>query len=140
MAKELGGNWTKLAVRRLAKNRYVTLLVLKTTADFYGWSEFFPTVADARFTEAGETGLVLDRSQGGRTRGRYATVRICRGTSKQGHPKELTNQFRLSRNATMKDYAEVAKGVSRDFGWMEDHACRRRSKDEWLSIADALGL
>lgn len=132
--------WTRLAVRRLAKDRFVSLLVLKTTADFYGWSEFFPTVVDARLLESPDGGLVLNRYANGRTRGRYSTVRICRGTSKQGHPRELTNQFRLSKNATMKDYAEVAKGVSREFGWMEDHACRRRSQDEWLSIAEALGV
>ena len=132
--------WTRLAVRRIAKNRFVSLLVLKTTAEFYGWSEFFPTVTEARELEAEGSGLIFNRCANGRTRGRYSTVRICRGMSKQGHPKELTNQFRLSKNATMKDYAEVAKGVSRDFGWMEDHACRRRSKDEWLSIAEALGV
>ena len=132
--------WVELAVRRLAKGRYVKLICLKDTADFYGWSEFFPTVTEARELEAEGSGLIFNRCANGRTRARYSTVRICRGMSKQGHPKELTNQFRLSKNATMKDYAEVAKGVSRDFGWMEDHACRRRPKDEWLSIAEALGV
>lgn len=132
--------WTRLAVRRLAKNRFVSLLVLKTTADFYGWSEFFPTVTEARELEADGSGLVFNRCANGRTRGRYSTLRISRSSDKQGHPRALTNQFRVSKNATMKDLAEIAKGVSQDFGWMEDKSCRRRTKEEWLSIAEALGV
>ena len=132
--------WTRLAVRRLAKNRFVSLLVLKTTADFYGWSEFFPTVVEARELEADGSGLVFNRCANGRTRGRYSTLRISRSSDKQGNPRALTNQFRVSKNATMKDMAEIAKGVSQDFGWMEDKSCRRRTKVVLLSISDALGL
>lgn len=130
--------WVELAVRRLAKGRYVKLICLKSTADFYGWSEFFPTVIESRLADGDGETLVFNQMRRGVHRGRHALVRISRDANKQGHPAGVTNQFRVSQCAMQRDYAEIAQGVGVEFGWMEDKNNRRRSQEEWRLISKRL--
>lgn len=130
--------WVELAVRRLAKGRYVKLICLKNTADFYGWSEFFPTVIESRLADGDGQSLRVSNMRRGHHRGRHAYVRISRSSDKQGHPSGVTNQFRVSQCATQRDYAEIASGIGVDYGWMEDKNNRRRSREEWELIGSRL--
>ena len=130
--------WVELAVRRLAKGRYVKLICLKNTADFYGWSEFFPTVVESRLADGDGESLRFPTFKRGRHRGRHAYVRVSRSSSQHGAPKGVTNQFRVSQCATQRDYAEIASGIGVDYGWMEDKTNRRRSREEWELISKRL--
>ena len=126
--------WLELAVRRLAKGRYVKLIVLKSTADFYGWSRIFPTLIDAKRVDY--PGNVFPMP--GRLTARQYTgtrLRICRKkTQNGGNPAGLTNCFRVSNNATRMDLTAIAQATSVDFGWMSDASGARITRERWLSI------
>ena len=62
---------------------------------------------------------------------------ISRSASKQGRKSTYSNQFRISRDATIPDLAKVAKFTDVDWNWMETPAGERRSREKWLALHDA---
>ena len=128
----------RLIVRRTKAGSKIVLQARKETAEFYGWTNHFEEDRGAVIEDpaGGGTlmvGPVLRRSQirGGRS------IVISRSASKQGRKSTYSNQFRISRDATIPDLAKVAKFTDVDWNWMETPAGERRSREKWLALHEA---
>ena len=129
---------TTLLIRRTKAGSPIWLKARKETAEFYGWTDHFEPYR-LGYSRDEETGVeyiaspTLKRSQmrGGRS------LTISRGSSKSSHNRTYSNQFRISRDATIPDIAKVAKFTDVDWNWMETPTGERRSREEWLSIHQA---
>ena len=102
-------DFCELAVRRIAFSNWVRLIALKTTADFYGWTEVFPTLNDAKRVDYPD------------------------GLMQQGFPVRLTNRFRVTNNAGVVDLATIAQATQIPFSWMTDKSNTRLCAEHWLS-------
>ena len=123
----------ELAIRRLAKGKWVRLIALKSTADFYGWSTVFPLIADAKSIDY-PSGIRPMPMRPKLTNYRACPLYICRSeVSKHGYPKRLTNRFRVTNNAATVDLVAIAQATQIPFGWMTDKAQQRISSDRWLA-------
>lgn len=103
-----------------------------STAIYYGWFDALvrpdrnPGVSmDDWSAVATWTARTVD-CYGGRR------LRICRSRIRKGHPAGLTNAFRVSRDATLKELAYLASITRPEFGWMESLDGRRVFREEWL--------
>ena len=137
----LSSDFSCLAVRRISRNNWVKLMVLRKTAEFYGWDRVFPDFIEAQQFE--RPGFLVNPYLKANYRGyRGHRLRICRhATSRQGNPARLTNAFRVSLNATVNDLYAIAQAVSIDYGWMENKNGYRRPKAEWdaIDLPDSYG-
>ena len=125
--------FVELAIRRLAKGKWVRLIALERTADFYGWSTVFPLLSDAKRVDY-PTGIRPMPCRPSVSSYRARPVYICRSvTSKHGYPKRLTNRFRVTNNAATIDLAAIAQATQIPFGWMTDKAQNRVSSDRWMA-------
>ena len=127
--------YVKLQIGLSETKRSKYVIALRTTADYYGWTEQFPAW----------------RPQGARQVGKYVTFqdpgrrgnlqlaggnrhRISRSPSTAGTPAGLTNAFRLSTSCTQFDLAELAYFTKGDWYWMEGLHGERISRDRWVQI------
>ena len=126
--------YVQLAIRQLPRGEWVRLIGLKATADFYGWSEVFPTWNQARAVVNDTTTRRPAYSISPR---RYKGVRhfICRDlNTTQGFPAGLTNCFRVTTNATAQDLIAIAQATQINYGWMTAKYGERRKKACWDAI------
>ena len=124
--------FSHLALRRISKGNWVQLMCLKATADFYGWSEAFPPITEAKLVDYPDGMRPWPAKLNGRN---YPGLRlyICREKlHRGGYPRELTNCFRVSRNVASRDLYALAQAVKVDFGWMNDQNYRRVRRADWL--------
>ena len=109
------------------------LHALRTTANYYGWTEKFE-----------EWSLKAEFEQGGRQFGRDPGrkghsqcssgfhVRICRSPVRSGLPAGFTNRFKVTANTGLFDLAELAYFTNVDWEWMETPRSGRVSRAEWI--------
>ena len=124
--------YVHLAIRKIRDGDWVQLMTLKTTADFYGWSDIFLPLSEAKAIDRGDGMLRWPRRIKTRS---YPALRlyICREKAhRRGYPRGLTNCFRVSRNACTRDLVALAQAVKVDFGWMNDKSYRRVTREQWL--------
>lgn len=123
-------DFVKLGVRAKPNRRFVWMRVLKSTADFYGWSTAFPPLLQLK-KETLDVPFLVDqgRKSGGPKPG-YSVV-ICRSESTAGWPAGLTNRFTVSSDASLKDLALIAQAVKVDWGWMTAHYGERKRRGWW---------
>lgn len=127
-------DFCELAIRKLSEWDWVRLMCLQATADFYGWSEVFPTIDDAKREDYAGRKRYFGHPRGYRGH-RGTRLRICRSkTSTTGYPGKLTNAFRVTNNARNNDLIAIAQAVKVDYGWMEAKYGERRKKAEWDAI------
>lgn len=127
--------YIKLLLLRPETGRDRWLIALRATADYYGWTEQFP-----RWTP--KPVLVTDRysySMMPNTRAEMFCEsgrrhRICRSASKHGMPRGMTNQFKVSKNCSIVDLAELGALTKVDWHWMSAPNGDRLSRADWLSI------
>ena len=104
----------------------------RSTADYYGWTQHFPTwVGEVDFFEGGR-GFLFDPGRRGHPQcssGRR--VRICRSPVKSGFPAGFTNAFKVTSNVGLFDLAELAHFTSVDWEWMTDPTGCRVSRADW---------
>ena len=109
--------------------------VLRTTADYYGWTKEFerwtPKIIE---TKGGYSFHQMPQRTGRGHAVGGKRLRICRSPKRQGHPAGLTNQFTISARIRMIDLAELANFTQVDWHWMEDRTGRRVSKEHWADI------
>ena len=114
------------------------LIALRTTADYYGWTEEFEEWRPR----------VIGTSQGYQlavhpgTRGKMYCEpgrrhRISRSPKRTGHPAGYVNAFKLSRSCGLLDIAELAHFTKGDWYWMERPRGGRASREEWAAIYEA---
>ena len=65
--------------------------------------------------------------------GRYL---ICRHPSKNGTPAGFCNRFRVSTNTLAVDLAKALEKIEIDWHWVMTPSGERRSKQDWLDIAN----
>ena len=123
-----------LAIRRISKGNWVQLMSLKSTADYYGWTEVFPDLFEAKSVDyPGNIRPWPTKLNGKNYKG--CRLRICRDkTYGSGNPAGLTNCFRVSNNASKLDLYAVAQAVKVDFAWMNDKTGARIKRSHWRSV------
>ena len=125
--------YVHLAIRKIRPGDWVQLMCLKTTADYYGWSETFPDISTAKAIDSGD-GLIQFPTRKRPRRTRALRLYISREKAhKKGYPRGLTNCFRVSRNVCNRDLVAMAHATTVDFGWMNDVGYNRVTRDEWLA-------
>ena len=131
-------SYVKLLLHRPNASASKYLIAMRATADYYGWTKEFEVwtpkpvdLGDDRtyFMDPGRKGHVMHEP--GRRH------RICRSPVTQGYPKGLTNAFKVSRNCSLLDLAEVAHFTDVDWHWMDSPFGERIFRDHWERIYQA---
>jgi hypothetical protein len=126
-------DFIELAIRRIAFANWVRLIALKTTADFYGWTEVFPRLNEAKRVDYPD-GLMQHPGRKNLRRFRAHPLVISRHEGgKHGYPVRLTNRFRVTNNAAELDLATIAQGTQIPFSWMTNKRGTRLCAEHWLS-------
>ena len=116
-----------------------TLHALRTTADYYGWSEEFEPWGPKVVAVVGNKTFVQDPGRRGEMfceAGRRH--RICRSPSTAGMPRGLTNQFKVSANCGLRDLAELANFTKGEWYWLDSPFGERISRDRWAEMYEAV--
>ena len=130
--------YIKLLLERREGRSDKWLIALRTTADYYGWTEKFPTWTLRPAPGQGPEGrFAMHPGRGEMFCERGVKCRVCRSVSRNANPPGKTNQFKVSRTCGVFDMAEIAYFTQSDWHWMSGPDCRRRTRDEWLAIYDA---
>ena len=127
--------YIKLLLLRPEKGADRWLIALRATADHYGWTEKFPRWRPKTVFEQGGYSFVRmpnTRAEMFCERGRRH--RICRAASKHGTPRGMTNQFKVSKNCSLLDLAELGALTKVDWHWMTAPNGERLDRAYWLSI------
>ena len=127
--------YVKLVIGLQNSERSKYLIALRTTADYYGWTEEFEPWTPKTVETAG--GYVVSRDPGRRGSLKLAggkRLRLCRSNSTQGMPAGLTNAFRVSARCRVSDLAELAHFTKGDWHWMEGLFGERISRERWEAI------
>lgn len=130
--------YVKLLLQRSERGRDKYLIALRTTADFYGWTNEFPVWRPPIVRYEDGVPLVADPGRRGEMFCEPGhRLRISRSPSRSSYPAGLTNSFKVSRNCGLKDLAEVAHFTSGSWCWMSSPRGRRRTRSQWDEIYQA---
>lgn len=114
-------------------DRYIS--ALRSTADYYGWTQEFKIWRPKAIAEDNGYQLFYFPARQGRGKARGGKrIRISRSESRQGNPARLTNQFTISNSMRTVDLAELANFTQGDWHWMEDLSGVRVSREHWAEI------
>ena len=114
------------------------LIALRTTADYYGWTEQFPAWTLRPAFETGGYVFAMDPGRKGEMFCEPGVkLRVCRSPSRQGNPRGKTNAFKVSRNCGLFDVSEIAHFTQGDWHWMEGPRHERKTREEWAAIYEA---
>ena len=124
--------YIKLLLNREAGTRDKYLIALRTTADYYGWTEQFPEWGpETTLSPDGRRYCVSPTRRGRLECEAGKRLRVCRSPSRQGQPRGMTNAFKVSNNCGLIDVAEVAHFTQGDWHWMTSPYGERISRDRW---------
>ena len=133
-------DFVKLVIYRDSAGEARWIQALRTTADYYGWTEEFEPWRPKVVGESnGYQLFYFPHRQGRGVASGGRRIRICRSTSKNGHPHGLTNQFTVSNSCRAIDLAELAHFTKVDWNWMSSPVGTRISRDRWEEIYQAGG-
>jgi len=127
--------YVKLVIGLQTVDHRKYLIALRTTADYYGWTEHLETWTPKTVETTG--GVRVVRDPGRRANLQFAggrRHRISRSSSTQGMPAGLTNAFRVSARCGVGDLAELAHFTEGDWEWMEGLHGERIRRDRWEEI------
>lgn len=128
----------KLAIRRVRRGVWVSLVGLQTTLDFYGWSTVFPTIWEAQRIDYEDgprqlsVGLTNKALMGGKR------FRVCREPSTHSHPRGSTNCFRIKGPVTNRDLIRIATSANEQLVWMEGQSGQRIDRETWEAMGQAV--
>ena len=109
-----------------------TLHALRTTADYYGWTEHFPVWTGQIDSFQGERGFLIDPGRRGHPQcSGGKRLRICRSPSRDGYPAGFTNAFKVTANTGLFDLAELAHFTKGDWHWLQDTSYQKVSRADW---------
>ena len=131
-------DYVKLLLLRPDKGPDRWLIALRTTADYYGWTEKFEVWEPEVLYEEGGYRFMTDPGRRGRMyceSGRKH--RISRSSSRKGMKAGLCNQFKVSYSCTLFDLAELAHFTKSDWYWMSGPTGERIGRDRWMQFHDA---
>jgi hypothetical protein len=126
-----------LVLRTNPQGQHATVRVLKTTAEFYGWTNHFKTPLDLLREEQGFPQYVRTKSNAWARLVGGTAIRIGRGTDMRRNEPGLTNQFRINNRVKISDLAELASKTEVEWQWLERPCGRRMERDWWLNLYPA---
>lgn len=135
-----GRDWyVALSLGQDKAGRHRLVFAQRPTADFFGWTAALPLwQGHRRQTPSGAwVGLQMGAVRRGPNKG-GKRVYISRSPSKMGHPAGLTHCFRINSLVRLQDMARLAAVTVGEWTWMETRFGERKSRDCWLSMANAL--
>ena len=119
------------------KSGPVSVVVVRETAELFGWDTAFPEW-NARFRDdygpgrrVGRLSMADPRNVSGGRR-----LRICRSKTKNGHPRGSTHCFRLIGPWSNRHLIALAAAAGERFEWMEGKNHARISREKWLARAE----
>ena len=124
-------DYQTLVIRREGNGNQVWIKGLKATFSYFGWDRLYDPWESGRPGPDGQTRVAYYGRSCGSGRSGGQRIRICRGLRQQGHPKGLTNCFRIHSHISNRDLAELAHFAGPEVGWMEAKCGRRLLWDEW---------
>ena len=117
------------------QNRSKWLIALRSTADYYGWTEAFPAwEPQGGYTSGGRRFFSDPGRRGGLQMRGGNRHRVCRSRSTAGTPAGMTNAFRLSTSCAVIDIAELAHFTEGEWFWMTGLHGERVSRERWEAI------
>ena len=131
-------DYIKLLIWRPDKGSDRWVRALRSTADYYGWTQKFePWSPKPQGTSGGYT-LCLDPGRKGEMFCEPGLRhRICRSPLRAGMPRGRTNQFKVSESCGLLDLAEIAALTQVDWHWMSGPTGDRKTRAQWLAIHEA---
>ena len=130
-------DYIKLLIWRPDKGSDRWVRALRSTADYYGWTEEFPVWTPKLAATAGGYGYCYDpgrrgfhHSEGGRRH------RISRHPSRNGMPPGFVNAFVVSNACNLTDLAELAHFTKVEWHWMTSPVGERITRDRWSRMYD----
>ena len=124
--------YVKLLLQRKAGTQDKYLIALRTTADYYGWTQEFPTwTPEIAFTSGGYEFFREPGRRGEMFCEAGRRIRVSRSPVKSGWPAGLVNQFKISENCGLWDLAEVAHFTQGNWHWMTCPFGERISRELW---------
>ena len=131
-------DYIKLLIWRPPSGPDRWLIALRTTADYYGWTEQFETWSPKPVGTMGGYTLLSDPGRRGRMYCEGGTqLRISRSPNRREKTPGMVNAFKVSNSCTMFDLAELAYLTQVDWYWMSSPRGGRLSRDEWLRLHEA---
>ena len=113
------------------------VVVLKTTAEFFGWDTAFPEFGPMELIPGSNRRVALwghnRQNKPGSIGGKR--LRICRSKRKSGHPAGKTHCFRIVGNVSNSHLVELAAVAGDKFEWMSKKNGERISREDWLHVA-----
>ncbi len=131
-------DFIKLTIFRDSAGRARWVRALRSTADYYGWTETFESwIPNGSFQQDGYTMFRRPSRDSKNHRGGGKRLRISRSPSKVGNPAGFTNQFVISNSMRLIDLAELAHFTKGDWYWMSTPSGERVSRDRWEAMYEA---
>ena len=132
--------FVKLTLRTDSKGYGIWIAVQKATAEHFGWTEVYPTWSPGRFDpETGKKTAYITKKSKSASQGGHR-LRICRSEDKGGWIAGMTHCFRISKQVSEFDLAELAWLTKGDWGWMETRYHERRSRDQWRALYEGASM
>lgn len=128
-------DYIKLLIGRPESGPDKWLIALRTTANYYGWSEEFPEWTPKAISESGGYTFSMDPGRKGRMYcegGRKH--RVSRDPSRRGHTPGKCNQFKVSTSCGLAEMAEIAHFTRGEWFWMSGPRGERISREKWAEF------
>lgn len=131
-------DFIKLTIFRDNSGRARWVRSLRSTADYYGWTEMFERwIPNGSKQVGGYTTFQIPSRDSKNQRGGGKRLRICRSKSRSGNPAGLTNEFVISNSMRLIDLAELAHFTKGDWHWMSTPSGERVTRDRWEAMYNA---
>ena len=124
-------DYLDLAVREVSKGWWSRLIVRRSTADLYGWSDVYPPYSEVRRQVAGDGPVYISHYAFKPLKGCHYLRIAHDAPNKGGWPKGSCHAFRMTKATREMDLANVAKSVKREYSWMTAMWGERKSAAEW---------
>ena len=124
-------DFVRLAIREKPSGVFVSLIALRTTASFYGWDQTFPEWRGKWTGKLSPTRYVKAQPYNNIFGGTRRKIIICRSDDRHSTPAALTNQFRVTTDATFLDLVNIAQATKPIFGWMTSFNAKRIPWECW---------
>lgn len=133
-------DFVKLTIYRDDSGRARWVRALRSTADYYGWTEEFePWIPNGSFEKGGYVMFQRPHRASRNNAAGGKGLRICRLDSANGNPATFTNRFTVSNSCRAIDLAELAHFTKGDWYWMSAPSGNRITRDRWEEIYKAGG-
>ena len=123
----------KRVVRELPCGHVSWVRAFRATHDFFGWSDQFQTQVQ-HSAKKHPMGLVQFTAKDSNRKGDGVGMMIWRVRDRHRPGPQGRHRFRVSRNFTLRDTAELAHFTKGDWHYMTSPTGEIRSREEWEAL------